>query len=82
MHLQKEKGVSNLVSIGLMNIAITLRATDEANFSVHKLIEFLNKKIPTAFVEGGGHKNAGSITFLPNKKKEVLVLLKEFIEKN
>ena len=78
--LQKTIKTEKLVSVGIMNTAITLRATDQANFSVHDLIELLNKKIPEAFVEGGGHKNAGSITFLPNKKDEVLKILKEFIK--
>jgi len=78
--LQASKKVTNLVTAGLMNTAITLRATDEANFSVHDLIETLNKKLPNAFVEGGGHKNAGSITFIPNKKDEVVGVLREFIK--
>ena len=78
--LQKEKGITNLVTAGVMETAITLRATDEANFSVHELISEINREIPEAFVEGGGHKNAGSITFLPNKKEEITRLLKEFIK--
>ena len=78
--LQKEKNLKNVVSVGIMNTAITIRATDEANFSVHDLIMFLEKKVPTAFVEGGGHKNAGSISFLPHKKDEIVKLLKEFIK--
>jgi RecJ-like exonuclease len=77
--LQEEKGVTNLVTVGVMATALTMRATDEANFSVHDLIHFLDKRIPEAFVEGGGHKNAGSINFLPNKQKQVFELLKEFI---
>lgn len=79
--LQEEKNISSLVTAGIMGTAITIRATNEANFSVHELISFLNKKVPDAFVEGGGHKNAGSITFLPNKKEEIVKLLKEFISK-
>jgi RecJ-like exonuclease len=63
-----------------MNTAITLRATDESNFSVHDLITFINKKSPNSFCEGGGHKNAGSIGFIPNKKDEIVGLLKKFIE--
>ena len=78
--LQKTKKITNLISIGLMATAITIRATDEANFSVHKLIEFLNSKLPNAFVEGGGHKNAGSINFIPSKKDEVLKLFKGFVK--
>jgi RecJ-like exonuclease len=79
--LQEEKGVTNLVTVGVMATALTMRATNGANFSVHDLIHFLDKKIPEAFVEGGGHKNAGSINFLPNKQKQVFELLKEFISK-
>jgi len=78
--LQSEKGITSLVTAGIMNTAITLRATDEANFSVHDLIEFIKKKSPDSFVNGGGHKNAGSINFLPYKKDEVVKLLKEFIK--
>jgi len=62
-----------------MNTAITLRATDEANFSVHDLMAYIKTTLPDAFVSGGGHKNAGSINFLPSKKAEVVNLLKEFI---
>lgn len=76
----KEKGTTKLVSAGIMSTALTMRATDEANFSVHDLIHFLNEKSPHAFVEGGGHKNAGSITFVPNKKDAIVDLLKEFIK--
>ncbi len=79
-YAKESKKLDKLVSAGLMNTAITLRATDGANFSVHDLITLLNKKLPDAFVQGGGHKNAGSITFLPNKKIEVLQILKEFIK--
>src|SRR3989339_900967 len=68
--LQKH-GITNLISIGIMPTAITMRATDEADFSVHDLIKMLISKLPNAFVEGGGHKNAGSISFLPNQREEV-----------
>jgi archaea-specific RecJ-like exonuclease len=78
--LQKNNKSKNLITVGLMNTAMTFRATDEANFSVHDLINYLSKKSPDSFVEGGGHKNAGSITFIPNKKEEIFKLLKKFIE--
>ncbi|MBS3072037.1 hypothetical protein J4408_03535 [Candidatus Pacearchaeota archaeon] len=79
-YLKEEKKVTNLVTAGVLSDAITMRATDGANFSVHKLIEFLNKKVPSAFVQGGGHKNAGAISFVPRKKEEVLKYLREFIK--
>ncbi|MEM3074362.1 MAG: hypothetical protein QW727_00235 [Candidatus Pacearchaeota archaeon] len=74
------KKIDALISIGMMDAAIILRATDGANFSIHELIDFIEKKLPIAFVNGGGHKNAGSISFVPHKKNEVLKLLKEFIK--
>ena len=58
-----------------------MRSTDGANFSVSELIIFLREKVPGAFVEGGGHKNAGSIKFVPSKQQEVLKYVKEFIKK-
>jgi archaea-specific RecJ-like exonuclease len=78
--LQKTDKVTSLVSIGIMRTAITIRATDKANFSVHELITYLNEKLPNAFVEGGGHKNAGSITFIPNKQEEILTHFREFVK--
>jgi RecJ-like exonuclease len=79
---QEVEKVDNLVTIGIMNEAITIRATDKADFSVPELIRFLTKKIPLAFVEGGGHKNAGSISFLPNKQKEVLDFFIEYMKQD
>lgn len=80
-NLQKETGVKNLVSIGIMNTAMTFRATDGANFSMHKMIETLQKKLPNAFINGGGHKNAGAINFIPKVKDEVFIEVKKFIGK-
>ncbi len=78
----KEEGVEKLVSAGIMNTAITFRATDEANFSVHELIGILREKLPNAFVEGGGHKNAGAINFIPMRKDEVVEIVRNFVGKN
>lgn len=79
-HLKETKKVTSLITAGIMGSAITLRATDEANFSVHEFIKMINNKSKHAFAEGGGHKNAGSITFIPSKQQEVLSLLKDFIK--
>ena len=70
-----------LITLGVMRTAVTMRATDSANFDVHALIKGLNETLPDAFVEGGGHKNAGSINFLPYAKDEVLNYLKDFVKK-
>ena len=78
---QTETKTKKLITAGIMRTAITLRATDEAGFSVHKLLDFLNKELPDAFVSGGGHKNAGSINFLPYRKNEIFHYLKKFIRR-
>lgn len=78
--LQEEKKITTLVSVGVLETSMTIRATDKANFSIHELIKFIDKNLPDAFVNGGGHKNAGSISFLPNKQKEVVELTREFIK--
>jgi len=77
--LQKQTGVTALVSVGVMNTAMTFRATDGANFSVHGIIELLKEKLPNAFVEGGGHKNAGAINFIPRMKDEIYAIVREFV---
>ncbi len=80
-YAQEEKKGERLVTAGIMPDAITLRATDESKFSVHALIDYLNEKAPGAFVEGGGHKRAGSIKFIPSKQKEVVAAFNEFVKK-
>jgi archaea-specific RecJ-like exonuclease len=77
----KKEGKEKLISVGVMNTAMTFRATDHANFSVHEFMNYINEKLPNAFVTGGGHKNAGSINFLPKFKDKVLDLLMEFLRK-
>ena len=76
---EKNHPEEGLITIGIMRTAVTMRATDSANFDVHALIKGLNEDLPNAFVEGGGHKNAGSINFLPYMKEKVIIYLKEFI---
>ena len=77
--IQHKKKLTKVVTLGIMPDAITMRATDGANFSVPEVIDYLNKKNRDAFVEGGGHKNAGSIKFLPHKQAEVIESIREFI---
>lgn len=78
--IQTHKKLNKVVSAGIMSSAITFRATDDANFSVHEFMKLVDKKIPDAFVEGGGHKNAGSITFVPIKRNDILNLLKDYLK--
>ncbi|MDP3881379.1 MAG: hypothetical protein Q8Q31_00685 [Nanoarchaeota archaeon] len=79
-HAQEEKKGERLVTAGIMPDAMTLRATDESKFSVHEMIDYLNKKVPGAFVEGGGHKRAGSIKFIPSKQAKIIEAFNDFIK--
>lgn len=76
---QKETGDFAVVTVGILNTAITIRATNDAEFSVYDFKNYLIRELPNAFVEGGGHKNAGSLSFVPGKKDEVIKLFKEFL---
>ena len=69
-----------VVSAGIGGDFITFRATDEANFSVHDFISHISDKLPESFVEGGGHKNAGAIKFVPMTREKVLNELKIFLK--
>ena len=79
-YINGEKKVAKLVTLGLMNDGIIIRASADSDFSTNELVDYLQKKIPKSFVEGGGHKHAGSIRFLPNKKEEVINSIKEYIK--
>lgn len=79
-YAQKEDKLNNLVTLGIMPDAVTIRASDDSQFSIQALGEYLEKKLPSAFPEGGGHKHAGSYRFIPNKQEEVLHLIKEYIK--
>ncbi|MDO8564220.1 MAG: hypothetical protein Q7R87_04380 [Nanoarchaeota archaeon] len=76
--MQKE-GESNLLSLGVLSDAVTMRASDESKFSVHEFIAYCKKNIPEAFVNGGGHKNAGAIRFVPSQREKVLEAFRIFI---
>lgn len=78
---QTKDRITNLVSIGVLTDAMTIRASDESEFSIHDLIAHLNKAIPEAFVEGGGHKHAGAIKFVPSQRDAVLKQVRAFLSK-
>ena len=78
---QTKDNISNLISIGVLADVMTIRATEESGFSIYDLITHLTKHVPTAFVEGGGHKHAGAIKFVPSQRETVLKAVKEFLEK-
>jgi archaea-specific RecJ-like exonuclease len=77
----KQDPEKSLVSIATLSDVIVLRASEGSNFSVNEFIKHLDKNCPEAFIEGGGHKNAGAIKFVPSKQKEVLELLRSYLQK-
>ncbi len=82
LHDTSEKsGTKNLVSVGVLQDALTIRATEASNFSMHAFIAHCRKQVPEAFVEGGGHKNAGAIKFVPAQREKVLDALRTFLKK-
>lgn len=81
LHDLNSKSVKNIVSIGVLSDALTIRASEDSKFSMHDFIEFLKKEIPEAFVEGGGHELAGAIRFVPSKREKILDLTRGFVSK-
>lgn len=79
---QEKHKTPKVITLGIMPDAITMRGSDSINFSVPELIVYLNKKLPGAFVEGGGHRNAGSIKFIPSHQADVVKLVKDYIKTN
>lgn len=79
--IQKTDKTDKLVSVGVLADLITMRATEASGFSVHEFMDYLNKKVPLAFIEGGGHHRAGAIKFVPDKQEDILKALREFLKK-
>lgn len=72
----KENEGKPVVTLGYASDFAILRATDELSFeynlNLNKIIEELQKEIPEAGVDGGGHEVAGSIKFVEGYRKQVL----------
>ena len=75
----QEKGEKNVVTIGLLSDAITIRATEESKFSVHDFLAYLQNNVPETFAEGGGHHQAGALKFVPLEQKKVMDALRLFL---
>ncbi|MBM3232864.1 hypothetical protein FJZ18_01725 [Candidatus Pacearchaeota archaeon] len=78
---QEEKKTRNVVSIGVLSDLVTIRAGDDSNFVVHDFLNEILKNAPEAFPEGGGHKQAGALRFVPAQKDRVLDILRSYIKK-
>ena len=78
-YAQTADNLENVVSIGLMNDVMTIRATESTKFSIHEAIKYLSKSVPEAFIEGGGHKIAGALKFVPARKEKILASFKKYL---
>jgi RecJ-like exonuclease len=79
--VSKKKGNESLVSAGVLTDAITMRATEPSGFDIHAFIKYCEENVPMAFVNGGGHKHAGAVRFVPSRREEVLDALRKFLKK-
>ncbi len=65
-----------LVTLGYGTDFSILRATDEVaqmyGFNLNNIVEELQRELPEAGVDGGGHEVAGSIKFVEGYRKQVL----------
>ncbi len=74
-----EKGKKALV-VGLGQTSFNFRCNPEIkDFDVNGFIARCRKKVPYAQVSGGGHRVAGSITFLSAAYKEMMNELEEYV---
>lgn len=68
------------ISVGIGKASFNFRASTEIeNFDIHGFIDLCKKKIPHAQINGGGHRVAGSVTFIGAAKEEVENLLDEYV---
>ncbi|MBS3137861.1 DHH family phosphoesterase [Candidatus Woesearchaeota archaeon] len=71
-----------VITIGYSKDAITFRSSTEIQeFSIDEIIKLLQQKLPGAQVDGGGHRVAGSISFIPQAFDDVKKIVDEYVEK-
>lgn len=69
-----------VISLGILSEMIIVRATKPV-LPVAKIIERLQKDLPAANIEGGGHECAGAIKFVSAHLTEVLENIKKQVKK-
>jgi len=82
LHDLKAQEAEKAVTIGYGRDFAILRATSEVQemgLNLNRVVEELQKELPAAGVDGGGHEVAGSIKFVEGYRKAVLERLAERI---
>ncbi len=70
------------ITLGISDDQINFRCSKQINdFDVNELLLLLKKELPHAQIDGGGHKRAGSISFVEAAKDEVLKKVDEYLHK-
>jgi RecJ-like exonuclease len=69
-----------VLSIGYLSDMIIIRATKPV-LPVQKIIETLQKELPEANVDGGGHEMAGTIKFVPAHLTTIIEKIKDMLKK-
>ncbi|MBI5072908.1 hypothetical protein HZA99_03750 [Candidatus Woesearchaeota archaeon] len=68
------------ITVGVGKSSFNFRASTEIEkFDVHAFMDLCKKKVPYAQINGGGHRVAGSVTFVAAAKEEVENLLDEYV---
>jgi len=67
------------VSMGMGKDYITFRITDDLPHDVNVIISRLQKDLPHALVQGGGHAHAGTLKFIPAAREEVINKVMEYL---
>lgn len=82
IHDKVAEGKENVpvLSIGYLSDMIIIRATKPV-LPVQKIISNLQKELPEANVDGGGHEMAGTIKFVPAHLTTILEKIKEMLRK-
>jgi RecJ-like exonuclease len=69
-----------VLTIGLVSDMMIIRATKPV-LPVQRIIETIQKKIPEANADGGGHECAGTVKFVPAHMDAVLQIVKDELHK-
>lgn len=79
-HVANSKANQPVITIGYFEDGVIIRAT-KSIIPIPTLLEDLQRDMPEANVEGGGHETAGSLKFIPAKCQAVLTYIKDALKK-
>jgi RecJ-like exonuclease len=80
-YIVSQKDSQPIFTVGYFGDGIVIRASKPV-LPIPTLLEKMEKELPNANVEGGGHEQAGSIKFISAFGEEVLNFIKEQLQKS